>query len=243
MKLSDDVSDLITLKIAALPEKHQKALKALSCFGSSTRHDIVNTLSMELENLQLGCSDELVNAGLLNKNDAGYNFSHDKVLEAAASLFATDFERADCHRRIGMALLDAFEKGCLECVGTVADQCNRGLTSEAHVAYTKMARLNEKAAASALKKANRKSALHYSRNAMRHLPENCWQSEMDLSVRVHLIHAKSAAISEFCCLLLAAGLCLTVVCADRWCHGRGEGRHRQTASIRQCHRQNGCSLT
>jgi len=200
VKLSDNVSDLITLKIAALSEKNQQALKALSCFGSSTKHDIVNTLSTELENLQLGCSEELVNAGLLNKNDAGYNFSHDKVLEAAVSLFATDFERADFHRHIGTVLLDAFDKGNLECVGIVADQCNRGLTSEAHVASTNMARLNEKAAASALKRANRKSALHYSRHAMSHLPDNCWHSERDLSIRVHLTHAKSAAISEFCCL-------------------------------------------
>ena len=204
VKLSDNVSDLITLKIAALSDKNQQALKALSCFGSSANHDIVNTLSTELENLHLGCSDELVNAGLLNRNDAGYNFSHDKVLEAAVSLFATDFERADCHRHIGMVLLDAFDKGNLECVGIVADQCNRGLTtSEAHVAYTNMATLNEKAAASALKKANRESALHYSRNAMRNLPDNCWESERPLSIRVHLTHAKSSALSEYCFLTCA----------------------------------------
>ena len=203
VKLSDNVSDLITLKIAALSQKNQQALKALSCFGSSANHDTVNTLSMELENMQLGCSDELVNAGLLNKNDAGYTFSHDKVLEAAVSLFATDFERADCHRDIGLVLLDAFDKGNLECVGIVADQCNRGFASESRVAYTNMAVLNEKAAASALKKANRESALHYSRNAMRNLPDNCWESERPLSIRVHLTHAKSSALSEYCFLTCA----------------------------------------
>mmetsp|Transcript_14638 Transcript_14638/g.32181 ORF Transcript_14638/g.32181 Transcript_14638/m.32181 type:complete len:1260 (-) Transcript_14638:9-3788(-) len=195
VKLSDNVSDLITLKIAALPEKNRQALKALSCFGSSANHDILNTLSMELENLQLGCFDELVNSGLLNKNDAGYNFSHDKVLEAAVNLFTTGSERACFHRDIGRVLLDAFDKGNLECVGIVADQCNHGFTSGTPEACTKMAILNEKAAASALKKADEKSALHYSRNAMRHLSKNCWESERDLSIRVHLTHAKSAAIN------------------------------------------------
>ena len=196
MKLSDNVSDLITLKIAALSENNRQALKALSCFGSGANHDILNTLSAQLDSLHLDCSDALVTAGLLNKNDAGYNFSHDKVLEAAVNLFASDSERAHCHRDIGRVLLDAFDKGNLECVGIVADQCNHGFTGETPVAHTKMAILNEKAAASALKKADEKSALHYSRNAMRNLPEDCWQSERDLSIRVHLTHAKSAAISE-----------------------------------------------
>jgi PAS domain S-box-containing protein len=101
---TDNVVDLMIIKLVRLPAQTQTALQQLACLGG---HAEVTTLSLVLE-----MSQEQVHAvlwdsvcqGLVEQLDGSFKFIHDRVQEAAYSLIP-EASRAAAHVRIGRLLL------------------------------------------------------------------------------------------------------------------------------------------
>ncbi|MCP4129415.1 MAG: serine/threonine-protein kinase PknK, partial [bacterium] len=86
MQATDNVVDLMTEKIADLPESSQEVLKLGACIGSS--FNITNMLMVcnKPRGDILAALNEVLQEGMLNRIDNIYQFSHDRVLEAVYSL-------------------------------------------------------------------------------------------------------------------------------------------------------------
>jgi PAS domain S-box-containing protein len=131
---TENVVDLMVVKLSGLSDETRKALLGLACLGNSAE---VATLS-----LVLGTSEQQVHADLreparlelVERFDSSYKFVHDRVQEAAYGLGSAE-DKPALHLHIGMALArhltpdEANDK-----LYVVANQFNRGiaaLTNEA----------------------------------------------------------------------------------------------------------------
>jgi len=103
-RYTDNVVDLMVVKLNRLPPQTQTALCQLACVGSGAVFALLGTvLQTSQEDLHDGLWDA-VRAGLVLRSEDSYAFQHDRIQEAAYSLIPED-ARAEAHLRIGRLLL------------------------------------------------------------------------------------------------------------------------------------------
>src|SRR5262249_43799343 len=133
-QVPDDIGQIITGRIARIASGPRELLQLASCVGDrcnlETLAGISETPREQLES-QLA---ELVQEGLLVASRGGLQFAHDRVREAAQSLWSAE-ERARVHRRVGRRLLEHTPREALpERAVEIAEHLNRalalGVTSE-----------------------------------------------------------------------------------------------------------------
>jgi PAS domain S-box-containing protein len=124
---SDNVVDLMVLKLGRLPLATRAALQQLACFG--------NLAEVTMLSMVLGKSEEdarcdfwdAVRLELVEHVDGAYKFVHDRIQEAAYSLIPEE-SRATTHLRIGRLLVTntpAEERN--EAIFDIVNQLNRGI--------------------------------------------------------------------------------------------------------------------
>ena len=123
--LPESLAETLAARLDRLTEVEAAVITTAACVGA--RFDAVVVAAM-VEYDEATCAralDGLRTLGLLVRTATGWQFSHDRVQEAAWSRLSPD-ARAALHRRIGQHLLDVGE-GPLEArVFAIADQLNAG---------------------------------------------------------------------------------------------------------------------
>ena len=100
---TDNVADLMAVKLGRLPDATQKALGPLACLGNVAGTATLDLLHAGTEEATHAALWEAVRAGLILRSESAYTFVHDRIQEAAYALIA-EGERAMEHLRIGRLL-------------------------------------------------------------------------------------------------------------------------------------------
>ncbi|KAL7461781.1 hypothetical protein ACHAXS_002187, partial [Conticribra weissflogii] len=193
-KIPNDVAEFLTNSIGRLPPDVQAALSTLSCFGASTHTTVIEVLESRLD-LRLKDSLEVATTeGFLEKNDETFQFSHDRVQEAAYNTQNSQDRRAE-HTRYGFALCIHAMNGCNDSMlFTAVDQINRGdpsvIVNPEHRSL--VATLNLQAGKKAMEMSDYLSALSFFEYGISFLQERHWQQDYELSLELFNCSTKSA---------------------------------------------------
>jgi serine/threonine protein kinase len=123
---TDNVVDLMAGKLKRLSSAVQEILKQLACLGNVATITTLSLVHQTTEEAIHAALREAVHAGLVVREDSAYKFLHDRIQQAAYSLFREE-ERAEVHLRIGRALIANLTADQLaEHLFDVANQLGRG---------------------------------------------------------------------------------------------------------------------
>ncbi|MGO8975290.1 MAG: ATP-binding protein, partial [Steroidobacteraceae bacterium] len=125
-RYTDNVVDLMVVKLNRLPAKTQVPLLQLACVGASAAFTLLGTACQMSEEELHESLWEAVRSGLVHRSESSYAFQHDRVQEATYSLVPKE-ARAEAHLRIGRLLVahtppDKREESIFE----IVSQFNRG---------------------------------------------------------------------------------------------------------------------
>jgi len=123
---SENVVDLMAVKIGRLPMATRRALGQLACLGNIAQIANMALVHGGSEDRIHAALREAVLAGLILRVDAAYKFLHDRIHEAAYGLIP-ESERAAAHLRIGRALVTGTAPDALEdAMFDIVNHLNRG---------------------------------------------------------------------------------------------------------------------
>ena len=193
---TDNVVDLMVQRLKRMSISAQDALKNLACLGNTAEIGMLNIVFEQNEEAMHAALWEAVRAGLVVHQRNSYKFLHDRIQQAAYSLFRQE-HRAAVHLRIGRKLLASLTADELtEELFEVANQLNRGGTSiidreeKARVATINL-RTGRKAKASAAYA----SARAYFASGIALLDEKDWEGRHELTFSLWLERAECELLS------------------------------------------------
>jgi predicted ATPase/signal transduction histidine kinase len=193
---TDNVVDLMVQRLKRLSIATQDALKHLACLGNMVEIGMLSVASEKNEEAMHAALWEAVRAGLIIHQGNSYKFLHDRIQQAAYSLFPED-RRPAVHLRIGRMLRASMTADqMVESLFEVANQFNRGAallvdrTEKADVATLNL-RTGRKAKASAAYA----SALEYFAAGMALLDEWDWSSQYELTFSLWVERAECEYLS------------------------------------------------
>jgi PAS domain S-box-containing protein len=124
--LSDNVVDLMAVKISRLSVTTREALGQLACLGNIAHIATIALVHEGSENSMQAAVHEALVAGLILRVESAYKFLHDRVHEAAYELIP-ESERAAVHLRIGRALANGTtEESVEDLIFDIVNHLNRG---------------------------------------------------------------------------------------------------------------------
>lgn len=200
-RYTDNVVDLMVVKLNRLPAKTQTLLCQLACVGSGAAFAMLETVC---ETSQEDLHDSLweaVRAGLVLRSEDSYAFRHDRIQEAAYSLIPED-ARAEVHLRIGRLLVAHTPPGSLdEAIFDIVNQLNRASSLvTAPAEREQLAELNLLSGKRAQAASAYESALNYLTTGAALLTGDSWQPRRELRFSLELASAHcefaSRAIAE-----------------------------------------------
>jgi len=190
-KITDNVVDLLTGKIRALPGKVQEVLKLASCIGNVFDLHTLSVISeKDIEDhgraLEIALTEHLV----YPLDDGSYQFVHDRIHHAAYSLISENLKKP-LHLKIGRLLFKDFEiskasKEEEQQIFKIVNHLNTGIDLiENEKEKIELAQLNLKAGQNAKISAAYKLGADYVQTAIRLLPEDCLQRYYDFSLTIY----------------------------------------------------------
>ena len=103
-RFTDNVVDLVVVKLNRLPPETLAPLHQLACIGASAASSLLATVCKTSQEDLHRSLWEAVRSGLVHRSANAYAFQHDRVQEAAYSLIPEE-SRAEVHLRIGRLLV------------------------------------------------------------------------------------------------------------------------------------------
>jgi predicted ATPase/signal transduction histidine kinase len=184
---TDNVVDLMVQKLKRLSITTQDALKHLACLGNMAEIGTLSIVYQQTEEARHAALWEAARAGLIVHQGNNCKFLHDRIQQAAYSLFPEE-HRAAVHLRIGRQLLASMTANELtEELFEVANQFNRGadlLTDRTE--KVDVATLNLRTGRKAKASAAYASARAYFSAGMALLDEREWGSQHELKFSLSL---------------------------------------------------------
>jgi PAS domain S-box-containing protein len=174
-RYTDNVVDLMVIKLNRLPAEALAVLRQLACVGFGAEFALLATVCQTSQEELHKSLWEAVRSGLVLRSEDAYTFQHDRIQEAAYSLIP-EGSRAEAHLRIGRLLLkhtppDKREETIFE----IVSQFNRNpslITSRDE--REQLSQLNLIAGKRAKDAAAYSSALTYLAEGRALLAEDCW---------------------------------------------------------------------
>jgi predicted ATPase/signal transduction histidine kinase len=125
-RFTDNVADLMIVKLRRLPSVTQEAMKRLSCLGNTVKVRTILAVTDGAEDEMHVAFWEAVRAGLVLHTDNSYRFLHDRIREAAYALIP-EKERPQLHLTIGRRLLTEMSADqVVENIFDIVNQFNLG---------------------------------------------------------------------------------------------------------------------
>jgi len=188
---TDNVVDLMVQRLQRLSIQSQDALKHLACLGNMAQVGMLRIVYPQPEEAILAALWEAVRAGLMVHQGDTYKFLHDRIHQAAYSLFPEE-ARAAVHLHIGRRLLASMKPDELsEQLFEVANQLNRGgrliVDSEERA---RVAAINLQTGRKAKLSAAYASALKYYAAGLALMDEREWGNQHELKFRLSLERAE-----------------------------------------------------
>ncbi|KAK1744367.1 putative AAA ATPase [Skeletonema marinoi] len=193
-RLPDDVAIFLTDSLGELPDKVQRALFVLSCFGASLESAFVESQGLDrniLKNLEIAVAE-----GFVDKINDQYRFAHDRIQEAAYNTIPAH-RRCIIHFKYGIELSSLLigDKDVISSVlFTAVNQLNLGgppaVQDESH--YITAARLNLRAGKKAMEMSDYETAYSYFDSGISFLRKKHWQEHYALSLELYSLAAKCA---------------------------------------------------
>ena len=184
---TDNIVNLMVERLMRLSIAAQQAIKYLACLGSMADAPMLSTLYQQPSEIMDAALLEAVYAGLIVHQGNSYKFLHDRIRQAAYSLFP-EKDRAEVHLNIGRKLLASTGTNELaEQLFELANQLNRG--SELivdHEEKVQVATINLRSGRKAKTSAAYASALEYFTAGIALLEEQDWGSEHELTFSLFL---------------------------------------------------------
>ncbi|MDJ0731360.1 MAG: AAA family ATPase, partial [Crocosphaera sp.] len=217
LQITDNVVDLMASNIKTTPKEIQEILKIAACIGS--KFDLL-TLGIVSHNSQIQIANNLTKAlekgFILPVNNQyklihnyqedqeipkslkiSYQFSHDRVQQAAYSLLSKQ-KQEEIHLRIGQLLLDNIPKRKQEeKIFDIVNQINIGYKLINNpLEYNQLAKLNLMAGKRAKASAAYEVALNYLQFAISLLEKDkIWETQYQFSLELYLAAAESAYLT------------------------------------------------
>jgi predicted ATPase/signal transduction histidine kinase len=178
---TDNVVDLMVWKLKRLPIATQDALKHLACLGNMAEIGRLSLIQGRSEEAMHKSLWEAVHAGLVVQQDDVYQFLHDRIQQAAYSLFPEQ-RPADIHLHIGRKLLaNMTANEVTEQLFEVANQFFRGAALIVDQGEkTQVATINLRAGRKAKASAAYASARAYLASGTALMDERDWSSQYEL---------------------------------------------------------------
>jgi predicted ATPase len=207
-KASSNVVDLLKAKMVKLSDDLVALLKLASCLGSTFE---LRTLGLAWGGTNEQTNDDtlmenvalLVVEGYLVKHECSsnlhesFNWSHDKVQEAALGL-VPESEQGGFAAQVGQILLSHLDEKALDSALFIVVNLLNGVVDcpiESHqVPRLDLARLNYRASQKAILCSAFDSAAGYAAIAIRMLPENAWVDHYELTLNLYTIGAKAEGV-------------------------------------------------
>ncbi|HEY0801701.1 MAG TPA: serine/threonine-protein kinase PknK, partial [Steroidobacteraceae bacterium] len=190
-RYTDNVVDLVVVKLNRLPPETLAPLHQLACIGASAEFSLLGTVCQTSQEDLDRSLWEAVRSGLVHRSEDAYAFQHDRVQEAAYSLIAEE-SRAEVHLRIGRLLVvHTTPDDRQEAIFEIVNQLNRGaelITSEDE--RFQVAELNLVAGKRAKASTAYASALKYFIAGEALLMDDPWERHHDLIFQLELHRAE-----------------------------------------------------
>ncbi|MFO7599299.1 MAG: ATP-binding protein, partial [Candidatus Desulfacyla sp.] len=213
MKSTDNVGELMAVKINRLPSDTRNLLKMATCMGSRFDLRILSGLGETSVTTCLKMLDPAISQGLLLASGDAYKsvelgiepedpslpvefvFSHDRIQQAVYDLIPDD-EKQRTHRQIGVLMLKNRELGLGEQnVFDVANHVNLGLLEGLSGEETREAAgLNLAAGTKARRSGAFESALIFFKTGLELLESDAWETAYDLALGLHVNAVEVACI-------------------------------------------------
>jgi PAS domain S-box-containing protein len=179
---TDNVVDLMVRKLQRLSIATQGALKHLACLGNRAEIGRISLIQCETEEAMHQRLWEAVHSGLVVQQGEVYQFLHDRIQQAAYSLFPEE-RLADVHLQIGRKLLANMTANELtEQLFEVANQFYRAATLIVDPEEkTRVARINLRAGQKAKASAAYASARAYLASGTALMDELDWSHQYELT--------------------------------------------------------------
>lgn len=189
--VTDNVLDLMTLKLSRLTANSQRLLAMLACLGTQAPRDVLAALcETNADSIDSGMI-EAVAAGFVLRTDGGFAFVHDRVQEAAYELIPAH-QRAAEHLRIARILAACRQGVGDERLFDIVSHYDRALHLVTDADERKaVARLNLAAGQRARRATAYASALGYLRIGRDLLPPDAWQTDYRLAFDLEASYAES----------------------------------------------------
>ena len=123
---TDNVADLMIVKLRRLPSVTQEAMKRLSCLGNAVKVRTILAVNGGAGEEMHAAFWEAVRTGLILRTDNSYQFLHDRIREAAYALIPEE-ARPQFHLTIGRQLLTRMSPDeVVENIFDIVNQFNLG---------------------------------------------------------------------------------------------------------------------
>ncbi|MGD1702955.1 AAA family ATPase [Dapis sp. BLCC M229] len=213
--ITDDVVEFVAHRLQKLAVGTQEVLKLAACIGNQFELQTLAVVCQKLEEdvaadiwgaLQEGLILPISQTYKFFQGDVkqtreqmvtvSYRFLHDRVQQAAYSLIP-ESQKQKTHWQIGQNLLqkslifdedrDIFE---------IVNQLNIGITfAQTQAQQNKLLNLNLRAGQTAKTATAYEAALGYFNVGLNLLPQNCWQADYNLTLRLHLETIETAYLN------------------------------------------------
>ncbi|NLV26800.1 MAG: AAA family ATPase [Methanomicrobiales archaeon] len=194
--ISDNVVDVITLKIQTLPSDIRKILLYASCIGNPFDRELLGRITGENEETIDHFIQETLQGGFIVPGTDGYLFSHDRVYQASYSLVPEPI-RIKIHRLIGDYYLYKTPKTLIhENIFSIVRHLNvPGVIRDIREDKRQSARLNLIAGKRAKKEAAYRSALQYFRKGITVFENEAFDADYQLSLELYQEAANAAYLT------------------------------------------------
>lgn len=189
---TDNVVELMTVKLHRLPSHTTSVLRQLACLGHSARASTLSLVSGTSEDDLHRALSAAVQAGLIHRAAGGYSFLHDRVHEAAYASIPEQTRAAE-HLRIGQLLAERTAPLDLEeNIFEIVNHLNRGAeVIETQPARDQVATLNGVAARRATASTAHTAARAYATLAQSLLGPEGWERRFGLMFELDLLLANN----------------------------------------------------
>lgn len=197
MQVTENVIELMIIKINKLSENARTALIYGSCIGNRFSLDTLSQItSMSIE-VTLDSINENISEGLIYISNNIYRFLHDRVQEAAYSLLPAK-EKSRIHQKIGYMTLSGLDKNEIQDkIFYIVDHLNNSIDSMVdEIKILELIEFNLLAGKKALSSAAYEPSYHYMKMGIKLLEklskEKIWKDYYNISLQLYSYLAETS---------------------------------------------------